>query len=390
MRRALAFALLAACGDDGASTTDGGADGANGDAAQSCNRTLAAEDRVRYAVIARPYDSNGSAASMYEVLSLSATGTLAQLSPPKLFSLGGRSSFGTVEFTPDGTIGIVAFADNGKLGVFSLADDGTPTVIQSAFESAAYADKVVVDPSGDFAYVVDGNTRDNGGGIYAVTIGCDGTLADRGLLAPARSPAGLALRGDRVVIAARDLLDRQTLGDEVHLADLRGTPMRIAGGDAFGDDDTVMSTMALSADGNTAFVGDGNFAGVNRIGIATLTDTSVTFANTVVDISDPGGIAASPFGDVALVTAAQGNAIFKLDKANGTWRKTTVATTGTPQIPADVAQLLRGQLRGHVWVVENVSIRHLRFTQAGAVEDLGSLSFGSGLQNIPGAIGIQP
>jgi hypothetical protein len=47
-------------------------------------------------------------------------------------------------------------------------------------------------------------------------------------------------------------------------------------------------------------------------------------------------------------------------------------------------------LRGHLWIAENVSVRHLRFTQAGAVEDLGSLQFGSGLQNISGAIGVTP
>ena len=394
MRRLIALVLFAACGDDGATSADAnvGGDAPTGDGGPSCNRTPAAEDRTRHVVISRPYDSSGAGASMYEVLELSASGTLAQMSPPKLFSLGGRASFGTIAFTPDGKVGFVAFGEGGKIGVFSLAADGTPTVIHDGFTGMGYPAAVSVDPSGDTLYVIDRNTRDNGGGIYAATIHCDGTLTDRGLVAAARSPVGIAFRGSTAVIGARDLLDHQTLGDEVHLASLGGTPMRIGGGDAFGDDDQVMSQFALSADGSTVFIGDGNAAGVNRVGIATVTDSSVTFAATLTGISDPGGLAVSPFGGVAIVSAAQGSRIFQLDKAvNNMWRKVEVATTGgNPQIPADMVSIDRGMLRGHVWVSENTSIRHLRFTQAGAVEDLGSLAFGSGLQNIPGAIGITP
>lgn len=396
MRRAWMLLALAACGDDGATSTDGGpgSDGASGDGGPSCNRVAAAADRTRYVVIARPYDTNGGQANAYEVLSLTSDGTLAQMTPPTLFTLGGRASTGTIAFTPDGKVGYVAFNEGGKIGIFSLADDGTPTVIDPGFAGAAYPGAVVVDASGDTLYIVDQNTRANGGGIYAATIRCDGTLTDRGLVAAARSPVGIAFRGSTAVIGARDLLDRETLGDEVHLANLGATPpVRIAGGDAFGDDDQVMAQFALSADGNTVFIGDNNFAGVGRLGIATLTDSSVTFAATITDVFDPGGLAVSPFGDVAIVSAAQANRIFQIDKLgpSSTWRKVQVTTmNGNPQLPADMVSLDRGMLRGHVWVSENTSIRHVRFTQAGAVEDLGSLAFGSGLQNIPGAIGITP
>jgi hypothetical protein len=386
--------MLAACGDDGSLSVDGGAaDGAISDAPPSmCNRVPAAADRTRYIVVSRPYDSGGAAASMYEVLSLTAEGTLAQMSPPKLFSLGGCASYGTIPFTPDGKVGFVAFNEGGKIGVFSIADDGTPTVIHDGFDGAAFPAAVTVGPGGDTLYIIDRNTRNNGGGIYAATINCDGTLVDRGLLAAARSPVGIAFRGTTAVIGARDLLDHEVLGDEVHLANLATTPAtRIAGGDAFGDNDQVMGQLALSADGNTVFIGDGNFSGVNRVGIATITDSSVTFAATLTDISDPGGLAVSPFGDVAIVSAAQGNAIFKLDKGpNSAWRKTQLTLPSNPQLPADMVSLDRGMLRGHVWISENTSVRHVRFTEAGDVENVSSLSFGSGLQNIPGAIGITP
>ena len=393
MRRAVVLVALAACGDDGAMSVDGGAGDGGGDGASGCDRVPAAADRTRYVVVARPYDSSGTGANVYEVLSLSADGTLAQMTPATLFTLGGRASFGTIPFTPDGKVGFVAFNEGGKIGVFSIAADGTPTVIDPGFDGVGDPAAVLVSPDGDTLYIVDRNTRNNGGGIYAATIHCDGTLTDRGLVAAARSPVGIAFRSSTAVIGARDLLDHEVLGDEVHLASLGAAPMRIAGGDAFGDDDQVMSQFALSADASTVFIGDGNAAGVNRVGIATITDSSVAFAATLTDIVDPGGIAVSPFGNVAIVSAAQGNRIFQLDKAgaNNAWRKVEVTTLGgNPQIPADMVSLDRGMLRGHVWVSENTSVRHVRFTQAGGVEDLGSLAFGAGLQNIPGAIGITP
>ncbi len=394
MRRLCWLLLCAACGDDGSMSVDGGgtADGATSDAPPSlCNRVPAAADRTRYMVLARPYNESGGGSSMYEVLSLTSDGTLAQLSPPKLFSLGGRASTGTIPFTPDGKVGFVAFNEGGKIGVFSIADDGTPTVIHDGFAGAGYPAALTVSADGETLYIVDRNTRNNGGGIYAATIHCDGTLADRGLVAAARSPVGIAFRGRTAVIGARDLLDHEVLGHEVHLADLSTTPAtRIAGGDAFGDDDQVMSQFALSADGTTVFIGDGNFGGVNRVGVATVTDSSVTFAATLDDISDPGGLAVSPFGNVALVSAAQGNALFRIDSVNGTWRKTQLALPSNPQLPADMVGLDRGMLRGHVWITENTSVRHVRFTEAGDVENVGSLAFGTGLPSIPGAIGITP
>lgn len=392
MRAAWLVVALAACGDDGASSADGGVvDGAGGDGAPGCGRMPASADRTRYVVVARPYTASGGQASAYEVLSLSADGSLTQMSPPKLFFLGGRASTGTIAFTPDGKVGFVAFNEGGKIGVFSLDADGTPTVIHDGFDGAAFPAALTVSADGDTLWIVDRNTRNNGGGIYAATIECDGTLTDRGLVAAARSPVGIAFRGSTAVISARDLLDHEVLGDEVHLATLGATPVRLGGGDAFGDDDQVMTQFALSADGTTVFVGDGNFSGANRVGIATLGDSSVTFAGTVTDVSDPGGLAVSPFGNVALVSAAQGNALFKLDKdSGGAWRKTAVATPSPPQLPADMVGLDRGTLRGHVWISENTSIRHVRFTQAGDVENVGSLVFGSGLENIPGAIGITP
>jgi len=59
-------------------------------------------------------------------------------------------------------------------------------------------------------------------------------------------------------------------------------------------------------------------------------------------------------------------------------------------LPGDLATIDRGALKGRVLVSENVSVRQLAFRADGSVEDLGSLQFGSGLDNIGGAIGVTP
>jgi hypothetical protein len=121
---------------------------------------------------------------------------------------------------------------------------------------------------------------------------------------------------------------------------------------------------------------------------------SVRSIGIVPAVEDPEAIAASPFGNVAIVSSAFGDAIFVLDDdgAMGAWRvRGEVAYAGAaPQLPGDVATIDRGMLRGHVLVSELSSIRRLAFRATGAVDDLGSLDFGDGLDNISGAIGVTP
>jgi len=63
----------------------------------------------------------------------------------------------------------------------------------------------------------------------------------------------------------------------------------------------------------------------------------------------------------------------------------------SPMLPADMAPITRGALEGHVLVVELSSIRQLAFDdQTSDVTDLGSLTFGDGVDEILGAIGITP
>src|SRR6185436_14609990 len=129
------------------------------------------------------------------------------------------------------------------------------TVVDPGFTGAFYAQRVVLDPRGDRAYVIDGNTRENGGGIYLVTIGCDGALTDHGMLAPAKTPGGLAFVGPRALVAAGDVLDSHA-GEDVDLLDWSDAPARVAGVDAFGDDLAIVGGTALTFDDNTYLVGD--------------------------------------------------------------------------------------------------------------------------------------
>jgi hypothetical protein len=359
-----------------------------------CPRTAAPDDRPRHVVVSHPYDAEGGQAGGYEVLELSEAGVLSR--PNRTFTMG-RAVVGTIAFTPDGEVGLAAL-DNGKLAVFRLDAAGIPTVVHAEFAGSFYASRVVVEGRGDRALILDGNTRENGGGVYLVTIGCDGTITDHGMLAAAKLPGGLAFAGSRALVAAADLLDSPTAGDDVHLLDWSDTPGRVTGVDAFGDDMAIIGGSALTHDSGTFLVGDtSQFSGVpNRVAVVEveLGLHPKLVAQPSLAVEDPQAIVASPFGNVAVVASAFGDALFVLDDAgpSGAWRvRGEVAYTGgSPQLPGDLARIDRGTLRGHVLVSENVSVRQLTFRSDGTVEDLGALAFGSGLQNISGAIGVTP
>ena len=57
----------------------------DGNDSTSCPRTPAAADRDRFVVVAHPYDASGASSSIFEVLRLSATGTLSRFPTPRTF-----------------------------------------------------------------------------------------------------------------------------------------------------------------------------------------------------------------------------------------------------------------------------------------------------------------
>lgn len=419
----LGAALVAACGDDdtessstggttatstglggsGGSTTSPGGGGAGATGAQGgadpCPRLPAAADRPRKVLVSHPYTADSDPSDSYEVLDLSATGELTR--PGQTITLR-RTTYGTMAFTPDGKVGIVAQPDDQTLGVVAISDEGEVTVTHAGYEPPVelYPDSVVMDPSGHRVYVVDGNWRNNGGGVYAVTIECDGTLGQAEKLFESKLASGLVLLpGDpsRAVLAAVDALGSPTDLD-LQLLSWGAAPAWLDGADAFPDDDAIVASLAVTSDGRYALIGDNSeYSGVdNRIGVVRVEDDSLVALAPLSPILDPVSIVASPYGNAALVASGYGDELIVLsyDAADAT---TPFAEVGPPsyqgaepQLPGSAVQVEVGSLRGMVLVTEVEGVRRLSFQANGTVVDHGLLAFGGGVENIPGAIGVQP
>lgn len=385
--------LAAACGDDGGAAIPDAPTAS--DAPTDCTRAPRADDRTRYVVISHPYDADGNRSGSYEVLALSSAGELTRFSPPRTFEMA-RTTFGIIEFTPDAELGFVATED-GKLAAFRLDDSGMPTVLTPGMAGSFHASRVVVAPDGQHLWIVDKNTKENGGGIYGVAIGCDGTLTDRGNVIPADFPgAFVRVPGStRAIIAARSIYDSSPAGEDVHQVVLDGDPPgRLGGGDVFGMEDAIVGGAAVTHDGAWFLAGDTSPVQENRLAIARVGDAAVTPERTIMPFSDPQGIVTSPFGHVAIATSTlDADKIFVLDRQGpmATWRiRGEVAYQGNPQLPADMVAVDRGTLRGRVLVSEVSRVRQLAFASSGEVTDEGSLVFGDGLHEIVGAIGVTP
>jgi hypothetical protein len=418
--RALLFALaLAACGgDDGDDDTPGDDDAATGaDAAPTpdggaaadaepppaCPREPAAADRVRKVVVSHPYDGRGAPATVYEVLDLDPAGAITR--PGVTFDMG-RAYLGEIVFTPDGEVGMLA-QDDGTIGVFRFDDAGLPEVVDAAYDADGadgfYAHRIVVDPDGQGAYVLSSQWRENGGGIYRVAIGCDGTLAFEGLSVPSQLPYTLSLAGTDGLglVAAADLLDSPA-GDDVHMVRWNGDQAElVTSADAFPDDDYIVGSAALTADGQYLLVGDNNQFYVdpemqNRIAVVAVGGGELTPVQVLSPLLDPYAIVTSPFGGAAIAVSGFGDAIFELrydpgDAASPFEIAGELSYEGAPPaLPAAAVLIDRGALRGRVLVAENVGVRQIAFGEDGTVTDLGATSFGDGLVEVVGALGVQP
>jgi hypothetical protein len=384
---------------DGPAPTDGGGDGA-----VSCPRTPAAADRVRKVVVSHPYDSSAGQANVWELLDLSTSGTLTQ--PGVTFSMG-RGMSGEVAFTPDGVVGI-AVQDDGSLGVFRIEQSGTPTVVHAAFNGAFYADSVVMDPDGTGAWVLDGEWRNIGGGIYRVEIGCDGTLTETGLVAAAKLPSGLVLLDDgRAVVSAYDLLG-STAGtgqNDVHLLGSMKPPTLAASASAFptsdgGVDEQIVSAATVTSDGKYALFADDSAYrdyGGTRLAAVEIQSAALRPAQ-VFDFEDPVALVASPFGHPVLgvnggISGSGALMIIDYDAQSATpfSVRGELPHTGTgAQLPGAAVMVRRGTLEGLVLVAELSGVRQVAFHSDFTVVDLGVFDFGDGYTAMVGAVGVQP
>ena len=358
-----------------------------------CVRAPKAATRDRHVVVSRPYDVNANASSLWEVLVLSSGGALSR--PGTTFTMG-RATSGRIVFTPDGEIGIVAQED-GSLGVFRIDAAGV-SVVDSAFHGSFYADRVVMGPDGTEALVIDPDTLANGGGIFRVAIGCDGHLTDAGPLATAAAPHAAAFLPNKRLFAASGPLLGAPAGSDAELLGAGAPPALLDAVDAFGDDLGIVSAVAITSGGGYALLADDNpFSGVpERIAVVRITGDTLTATQILSPVNDPADLASSPFDGTVLVSSAEGNALLKItfDPMATTSAFTNagaIAHIGAaPQLPVVMVTVDRGSLAGRVLVGENLGVRQVDFAPGGQVTDLGLFSFGSGLEQITGALGVEP
>ncbi|MDX9721644.1 MAG: hypothetical protein RBU37_12915 [Myxococcota bacterium] len=353
----------------------------------------AAADSLRRVVLSHPYAPGEPAGRLYEVLELSADGKLSR--PQQFFEME-RALWGEIHFTPNGRIGVVV-QDRGTLGVFRFEDDHSVAVVHDGFSEDFYAGSVVLLSQHELL-IVDENWAENGGGIFSAYLGCDGSISDVRKLASTKLARGLQpLANGDFVVAARDFEGQAPAGSDALLLSLGGSPALLGSVDAFGDDDAIVSSTALTKDGQYFLLADNSaFSGIdNRVAVVRVDDTSLSAVQVLGPFVDPAALLCSPFNNAALVLAAEDDAIYALDYDPAlsppfTLRGELSYLGGKPLLPTSAAMIARGPLEGRVLVAENVALRQLQFHPDGSVEDLGAFSFGEGLEAITGVVGVQP
>jgi hypothetical protein len=379
----------------GGSAQGGGGSGQGGGGGAAGCRPPAPADRERAVLISHPYVSVGVEGADHELLWLSAGGLLSR--PGIHFELAHAASMGVIAFTPDGELAFVPQPDDSSIGVVRIDEAGELTVLEPRHTGEYYPETIVMDPSGERFYVIDPNTRDNGGGVYSVRVGCDDTLTDEGRLVPAGMPAALSFfPGDpsRALLAAPDALSSPSDLD-AHLLAWGTEPSWLDGDDLFPDNNAWHTAVAIMADGAHALVSD-FYPGTNRVGVARIDGDDLGGLASSLPIYDPVDVIASPFGNAALVVSGYGDDVIVLSYHPGDPTEPFVdegapAYEGeAPELPGKAALIERGSLAGLVLVSEVSGVRPFLFRSDGSVEDMGRFFLELGYPNMVGAIGVQP
>ncbi len=387
----------AGAGDDDSGVNpkgDGGSvDDSGGDAgATACTPTGTPDDHVRNVVVSFPFDAAGDKATKFELLSLAIDGTLTDTG--KSFQMGTATSQ-PVLFTPDGRIAVVA-QDDGSIGVVRI-DAGSPVVVNAAFKGSFNASSLVMDPSGSRLYVLDEDTADNGGGVYEVDIACDGTLTDNGQIVPGSNAQamGFVPSSSRAVLSGAEAFDSPD-GSDTHLIDFSdGGASRVASGNGFVDGGAIVYSVAVMPDGKFALAADDGVGHGSRIAVVKI--PGMTSAQ-IIDTPNPAAVAASPFGNAALVLNSDGTDGLHILSYNPS-AAAPFAVVGEvayinpkPQLPSYFSQISRGALKGRVLVAELSAIRQVAFEPDAGVTDVSYFNFDKdgGFDQIVGVVGVEP
>ena len=266
-------------------------------------------------------------------------------------------------------------------------------MVENAWAGGAedfYVSGAVFDPSGERAWLIDGNWENNGGGVYEVAFDCEtGAPTLVGKTIASKLAVALFPMGDTAVLVAAGA-DGQEGGDAWLLAGWPDAPEVAGKATLFDYEDAILASAALV--GDTLLVGDNSsFSGKdNRVAAALGSVDSLVGSPRQTELLDPYAIAASPFGDAALVSSGFGDDLYVLTVADGEVTASTKLSASGVALPGSSVVIERGALEGTALVVENVAIRKVRFDGAGGASDEGVLAFGDEYTDIPGAIGVQP
>jgi len=384
-------------GDDDSAATETGDTGDTGDtdpgfpAVDGCRAEYRDPELARTVLANLPFEGDGSD---WAVLELSIEGELTDLGARVT---AGAAFLGSGAFTLDGSLGVVA-QDDGTLAVFEVDSAGNVTVVESGWTSGFYASAVSMHPSGERAWVVDQNTVENGGGVYAVDLSCtDGTpsasavpVDTLGRIYAANLPAAaLSVPGreDRLIVVGA----QEDGADVSLLAVPAGTELdRI---DAFSDDDDAWLTVAdISPQGDLVLLTDTSAWSDRENAVAAISlQADILVHAGVDDLFDGVALRIGPDGTTAVASSGYADAIVRMAVDTTAPDAVTVQGTlhtdgGSPQLPGSMVSVQRGSLGGLVLVGEVYGIRAMMMGLDGDATDLGVTS---GLSN-PGALLVQP
>jgi len=378
--------------DSGTGEEDTGSEDDTGfPAAEGCRAAHRDSEQARVVLVNLPFDGAGES---WAVMDLDISGALSDTGTRVS---AGAAFLGSGAFTPDGSLGVVA-QDDGSIAIFAVDAAGTVAVVEPAWSSGFYASAVAIDPSGERAWVVDQNTVENGGGIYAVDLDCtDGTPSAADLPADTLGrffSAGLP--GAAVPVPGR--FDRllvvggQDDGTDVSLLSVPdGAELdRI---DAFNDSDDAWLTAAdITPAGDLLLLTDTSAWSTRDNELAAIAIDGDSLVQAGVDsLFDGVAVRVGPSGSTALVSSGYDDAIVRVQldaSASDAARVDGKLLTGggDPQLPGGMVSVQRGSLAGLALVAEVYGVRSVMMGVDGAATDLGVAD----LPSNAGALLVQP
>lgn len=362
-----------------------------------CGRAIRGADDPRVVVFARPYEDSAAKASTFGTGVLAADGTLTL--NEETFDLG-RATTGTFAFARDGAVAAI-HQEDGSVGIIRI-DDGVVTPVTSYTGEALYASGVAEDPTGNGVYILDVNWPNNGGGLFHLSLACDGTPSDERLVIQSKNLRAMAWIDRSAGIALVDSVDflgGDVIGDVHRLAvssSQVGTTLESL--NAF-DADPIVTAIAVtpsSVGGNRlALVSENSaFSGVpNRVVAVRLPDSGepMTVAQTLRGISDPFNMVLSPDGKTAMILSGDGgNRLIPVALDPSADNPLVEGVPLASPLPGDAVVIARGALTGHVIVTQVTGLRQVAFAPDGSLVDLGLVEISQTLSGLPGALGVQP